>query len=110
MDARTLVTSECTVTKGIRRCFFLLVFSALIQFLAIHLASLPCPFPALHPDSVTELALFVDGQVQFEWSATPGTTDLQEIPGLAGVEAASFVVQGIQDFGETLGIVEVRDG
>lgn len=43
-----------------------------------------------------------------EWEAAPGTTELQEIPGLEGVKLRNFMIMGIMEAGEYLAILEVH--
>lgn len=50
----------------------------------------------------------VNGQVAVEgWEAIPGSTELQEIPGLAGLEGSNFEIIGVMEEGEYLAILEV---
>lgn len=64
---------------------------------------------AVHPDSMSTFSVEVDGDVILEeWEATPGSTELQEIPGLEGLECSNLDILGVMEAGEYLGIVEVR--
>lgn len=42
------------------------------------------------------------------WGATPGSTELQEIPGLEGLEGSIFHINGVMEAGEYFAILEVR--
>lgn len=46
-----------------------------------------------------------DGGIE-EWEATSETTELQEIPGLEGLETSQMVVMGVYGAGDYLGILE----
>lgn len=64
---------------------------------------------ALHPDSIRTLTVSVERQTVVEaWEATPGTTELQEIPGLEGLEGNYFEINGVMEAGEYFAILEVR--
>lgn len=43
-----------------------------------------------------------------EWEATPGSTELQEIPGLEGLEGDDIGIIGVMEEGEYFAILEVR--
>lgn len=50
----------------------------------------------------------VDGDADIEqWEAAPGTTELQPIPGLEGLELSFLTLRGIFGAGDYLGILEV---
>lgn len=64
---------------------------------------------ALHPDSINKLMVAVDGQtVVEEWTATPGSTELQKIPGLEGRDGSELEITGVMEEGEYFAILEVR--
>ncbi|CAM9220801.1 unnamed protein product [Pylaiella littoralis] len=64
---------------------------------------------ALHPDSVTKVRVLVDNQVAVEeWDAVTGSTDLQEIPGLEGLEAGTIALEGVMGIGEYFAILETE--
>lgn len=42
------------------------------------------------------------------WGATPGSTELQEIPGVEGLEGHLFRINGVMEAGEYFAILEVR--
>eukprot|EP00904_Undaria_pinnatifida_P008260 jgi/Undpi1/4564/HiC_scaffold_18.g07918.m1 len=65
---------------------------------------------ALSADSGTsKLQLLMDGEVVVsEWEGTPGSTKLQEVPGVEGVEGSVLVIQGIMEPGDYLAISEVE--
>ena len=67
------------------------------------------PATALHTDSVTEFNIYVDDDdvVFGQWQATAGTTEMQEISTLRGVETSWFRIEGVMDPGDYLGILEV---
>ena len=67
---------------------------------------------ALSADSGTsKLQLLMDGEVVVsEWEGTPGSTKLQEVPGVEGVEGSVLVIQGIMEPGDYLAISEVTLG
>ena len=64
---------------------------------------------ALHPDSVRSfnITLNSDRALVEQWDATPGTTEMQEISVLQGLELRSFQIEGNMEVGEQLGILEV---
>eukprot|EP00904_Undaria_pinnatifida_P008257 jgi/Undpi1/4561/HiC_scaffold_18.g07915.m1 len=66
---------------------------------------------ALHADSVTEFNIYVDDDdvVFGQWQATAGTTEMQEISTLRGVETSWFRIEGVMDPGEYLGILELHE-
>eukprot|EP00904_Undaria_pinnatifida_P008254 jgi/Undpi1/4559/HiC_scaffold_18.g07913.m1 len=63
---------------------------------------------ALHADSVTEFNIYVDDDesVFGQWQATAGTTEMQEISTLRGVETTWFRIEGVMDAGDYLGVLE----
>eukprot|EP00904_Undaria_pinnatifida_P008258 jgi/Undpi1/4562/HiC_scaffold_18.g07916.m1 len=64
---------------------------------------------ALHPESTRTLTIMVNGDGGIEeWEATSETTELQEIPGLEGLETSQMVVMGVYGAGDYLGILEVE--
>ncbi|CAN0223077.1 unnamed protein product, partial [Pylaiella littoralis] len=64
---------------------------------------------ALHPNSVSKLRVLVNNQVVVEeWDVVAGSTDLQEIPGLEGLEAWSIEIEGVMDAGEYFAILETE--
>ncbi len=44
-----------------------------------------------------------------EWDAVAGPSEMQDIPGLEGLEGASLGIYGAMDVGEYLAILEVRE-
>lgn len=64
---------------------------------------------ALHPDSISTLTVSVERQTVVEvWEAAPGSTELQEIPGLEGLEGSDFEINGVMEAGEYFAVLEVR--
>lgn len=64
---------------------------------------------ALHPDSINTLKVTVGGETAVEeWEATPGSAELQEIPGLEGFRGIDLEITGVMEEGEYLAILEVR--
>lgn len=64
---------------------------------------------ALHPDSIPKLTVAVNGRTRVEeWEATPGSTELQEIPGLEGRRGWEIEITGSMREGEYFAILEVR--
>ena len=65
---------------------------------------------ALHPDSVRSFNITLNSDLAFveQWEATPGSSEMQEITALQGLELSSFKIEGIMEDGEYLGILEVR--
>lgn len=64
---------------------------------------------AIDPDSISTFTIAVDGDVIWgAWEAIPGSAELQEIPGLAGLEGSDLDILGVMGAGEYLGILEVR--
>lgn len=64
---------------------------------------------ALHPDSVRSFNITLNSDLAFveQWEATSGTSEMQEITVLQGLELSSFQIEGIMEEGEYLGILEV---
>lgn len=63
---------------------------------------------ALHPDSTRTLTVQVNGDADIEaWEAAPDTTELQEIPGLEGLDLSFLAMRGVFGAGDYLGILEV---
>lgn len=64
---------------------------------------------ALHPDSVGSFNITLNSDLAFveQWEATSGTSEMQEITVLQGLELSSFQIEGIMEEGEYLGILEV---
>lgn len=69
------------------------------------------PLPeAFTADSETTLSVLVDDDVVVEsWTGTQGSTELQEIPGLAGYSAENIELQAVMDEGAYIGITEVHN-
>lgn len=64
---------------------------------------------ALHPDSISTLTVSVERQTVVEvWEAAPGSTELQEIPGLEGLEGSDFEINGVMEAGEYFAVLEVE--
>ncbi|CAN0009638.1 unnamed protein product [Ectocarpus sp. 12 AP-2014] len=64
---------------------------------------------ALHPDSMSKLRVLVDGAtILEEWDAVPGSLELQEIPGLEGLEGGRLSIEGVEGAGDYLAILEVE--
>eukprot|EP00904_Undaria_pinnatifida_P008263 jgi/Undpi1/4567/HiC_scaffold_18.g07921.m1 len=64
---------------------------------------------AIDPDSISTFTIAVDGDVIWgAWEAIPGSAELQEIPGLAGLEGSDLDILGVMGAGEYLGILEVE--
>lgn len=64
---------------------------------------------AFTADSETSLQVTLGGVVIVEsWTGEKGSTDLQEIPGLAGYSADEMVLVAIMSEGDYMGITEVR--
>lgn len=71
------------------------------------LSTIPIP-TAFHPDSTRTLNLLANADTDIGiWEAAPETTDLQEIPGLEGLELSSLLLRGVFGAGDYLGILEV---
>lgn len=63
---------------------------------------------ALHPDSTRTLTVQVNGDADIEaWEAAPETTELQEIPGLEGLDLSFLTMRGVFGAGNYLGVLEV---
>ena len=58
---------------------------------------------------MTEFNIYVDDDesVFGQWQATAGTTEMQEISTLRGVETTWFRIEGVMDAGDYLGVLEV---
>lgn len=64
---------------------------------------------ALHPDSIGTLKVEVGGETAVEeWEATPGSAELQEIPGLEGLVGTDLEITGVMEEGQYFAILEVR--
>lgn len=58
---------------------------------------------------MSKLRVLVDGAtILEEWDAVPGSSELQEIPGLEGVEGGRLSIEGVEGAGDYLAILEVR--
>lgn len=54
--------------------------------------------------------MLVDSEVVVEeWDAVAGSIDMQEVPGLAGLEAGQITFEGVMNVGEYFAILEVRE-
>lgn len=65
---------------------------------------------ALHPDSASKIRVYVDSDlVVDEWEGTPGSGEMEEIPGLEGLTGARLEIQGVIGTGDYFAILEVID-
>lgn len=64
--------------------------------------------PAFHPESTTSVQLIIEGVSVLDWEGIAGTSELQDVPGAAGIEASSIKVQGQLAGGDYFGLLEVR--
>ncbi len=44
-----------------------------------------------------------------EWDAVAGPAEMQDVPGVEGLEGESLSIEGVTDVGEYLAILEVRE-
>ena len=66
---------------------------------------------ALHPESIRTLAVELNGDVVVEeWEVPAGSTELQEIPGLKGLDGSDLEIKAVMEDGEYFAILEVSMG
>lgn len=63
---------------------------------------------ALHPESVSDIVVLVDGEAVLEWSGAGGTTEWQDVSIIDGYAGYDVTVQGVLQTGDFFGILEVR--
>eukprot|EP00904_Undaria_pinnatifida_P008259 jgi/Undpi1/4563/HiC_scaffold_18.g07917.m1 len=64
---------------------------------------------ALHPESIRTLAVELNGDVVVEeWEVPAGSTELQEIPGLKGLDGSDLEIKAVMEDGEYFAILEVE--
>ena len=59
---------------------------------------------------MTEIQVVLDGRALPPWTATPGSSELQEIPGVEGATVSFVTIYGILEPGDFFGVLEVSGG
>lgn len=56
---------------------------------------------------MTEIQVVLDGKALPPWTGTPGSLELQEVPGVEGVTVSFVNIYGILEPGDFFGVLEV---
>lgn len=56
---------------------------------------------------MTEVQVALDDTVLSPWTGTPGSSEMQEVPGVEGVTVSSLAIYGILEPGDFFGVLEV---